>query len=129
MTESDQARYSTYNETVFNQKFACLFCPEKFSSSKMLSEHLMICGNKTDRCPNCKQFVRKAIFAYHYEHNCANLDEFTESKPITTSTVTTVAENREREKLQTIQSMIIGLFFRFENILYRNPSHCSMWFL
>ena len=35
----------------------------------------MLCGNKTDSCPNCHQFIRRAIFAYHYENNCANLEE------------------------------------------------------
>jgi hypothetical protein len=34
----------------------------------------MMCGNKTDECPNCGKFIRRAIFAYHYENNCANLD-------------------------------------------------------
>jgi hypothetical protein len=36
----------------------------------------MTCGNKTDQCPNCRKFIRRAIFAYHYENNCATLDEF-----------------------------------------------------
>jgi hypothetical protein len=36
----------------------------------------MTCGNKTDQCPNCRKYIRRAIFAYHYENNCANLDEF-----------------------------------------------------
>jgi len=39
-----------------------------------MGEHLMICGNKTDQCPNCRKYVRRAIFAYHYENNCANPD-------------------------------------------------------
>ncbi|CAF3799437.1 unnamed protein product [Rotaria sordida] len=39
-----------------------------------MGDHLMMCGNKTDQCPNCRQFVRRAIFAYHYENNCANPD-------------------------------------------------------
>ncbi len=34
----------------------------------------MMCGNKTDQCPNCRKYVRRAIFAYHYENNCANPD-------------------------------------------------------
>jgi hypothetical protein len=34
----------------------------------------MLCGNKTDECPNCKKYIRRAIFAYHFENNCANLD-------------------------------------------------------
>jgi hypothetical protein len=38
-------------------------------------EHLMMCGNKTDQCPNCRKYVRRAIFAYHYENGCANPDD------------------------------------------------------
>ncbi len=34
----------------------------------------MTCGNKTDQCPNCGKYVRRAIFAYHYENSCANPD-------------------------------------------------------
>lgn len=34
----------------------------------------MLCGNKTDQCPNCRKYVRRAIFAYHYENNCADPD-------------------------------------------------------
>ncbi len=37
-------------------------------------DHLMMCGNKTDQCPNCRKYIRRAIFAYHYENNCANPD-------------------------------------------------------
>jgi hypothetical protein len=37
-------------------------------------EHLMMCGNKTDQCPNCEKYIRRAIFAYHYENGCANPD-------------------------------------------------------
>ncbi len=39
-----------------------------------MGDHLMMCGNKTDQCPNCRKYVRRAIFAYHYENNCANPD-------------------------------------------------------
>jgi hypothetical protein len=39
-----------------------------------MGEHLMSCGNKTDQCPKCRQYVRRAIFVYHYENNCANPD-------------------------------------------------------
>ena len=35
----------------------------------------MLCGNKTDECPNCNKFIRRAVFAYHYENNCTNLNE------------------------------------------------------
>jgi len=35
----------------------------------------MQCGNKTEQCPNCGKYIRRAIFTYHYENNCSNLDE------------------------------------------------------
>ena len=41
-----------------------------------MGEHLMSCGNKTDQCPKCRRFVRRAIFAYHFENNCTDLDAF-----------------------------------------------------
>jgi hypothetical protein len=55
----------------------CSFCEEEFKSEKALMDHLMMCGNKTDPCPNCGKYVRRAIFAYHYENSCANFDEST----------------------------------------------------
>lgn len=39
-----------------------------------MGDHLMLCGNKTDQCPNCGKYIRRAIFVYHYENNCANPD-------------------------------------------------------
>jgi hypothetical protein len=56
------------------QFVACSFCNEDFASAKAMGDHLMMCGNKTDQCPNCRKYVRRAIFAYHYENNCANPD-------------------------------------------------------
>lgn len=53
----------------------CSFCETELTSGRELMEHLMMCGNKTDQCPNCRKYVRRAIFAYHYENNCANPDE------------------------------------------------------
>ncbi len=55
-----------------NSSVYCSFCGENFMSSIVLRDHLMICGNKTDQCPNCRKYIRRAIFAYHYENNCAN---------------------------------------------------------
>ncbi|CAF1523258.1 unnamed protein product [Rotaria magnacalcarata] len=54
---------------------SCMFCNEKSVSTEEMRIHLLACGNKTDRCPNCKKFIRRAVFAYHYENGCANLDE------------------------------------------------------
>ena len=35
----------------------------------------MLCGNKTDQCPKCYKFIRRAVFTYHYENGCVNIDE------------------------------------------------------
>jgi hypothetical protein len=53
---------------------ACSFCGETFSSSAKLSEHFILCGNKTDQCPNCHQLIRRSHYIYHYENNCAPID-------------------------------------------------------
>ena len=58
-----------------NRLIKCSFCPEHLSSTEAMRTHLLMCGNKTDQCPICRQFVRRAIFAYHYENECANPDE------------------------------------------------------
>jgi hypothetical protein len=34
-----------------------------------------MCGEKKKQCSICRKFVQRAIFAYHTENNCANLDE------------------------------------------------------
>ncbi|CAF3731756.1 unnamed protein product [Rotaria sp. Silwood1] len=39
-----------------------------------MEDHLLMCGNKTDQCPNCRKFIRRAMFAYHYENGCADVD-------------------------------------------------------
>jgi hypothetical protein len=52
----------------------CSFCEETCPSSAKLREHLLLCGNKTDQCPNCHQLIRRSHFAYHYENNCAPID-------------------------------------------------------
>lgn len=52
----------------------CFFCDNEYVASA-IGEHLMLCGNKTDQCPKCGKYIRRAVFAYHYENNCANLDE------------------------------------------------------
>jgi len=52
----------------------CSFCNEEFRSSKAMGDHLLMCGNKTDECPNCHKFIRRAVFAYHYENDCAEFD-------------------------------------------------------
>jgi hypothetical protein len=62
-----------------NESISCSFCNQQFSTSAEMGEHLIRCGNKTDQCPNCEKFIRRAIFAYHFENNCATLDEPTTS--------------------------------------------------
>lgn len=52
----------------------CSFCNEDKPATE-IGEHLMQCGNKTEQCPNCEKYIRRAVFTYHYENSCANLDE------------------------------------------------------
>ncbi|CAF1179236.1 unnamed protein product [Adineta ricciae] len=54
-----------------NRSVECSFCEETFPTSNALREHLILCGNKTDECPKCRQFIRRSHFAYHYQNNCA----------------------------------------------------------
>ena len=53
---------------------SCMFCDKELQESE-LADHLLMCGNKTDECPRCRKFVRRAVFAYHYENHCADPDE------------------------------------------------------
>ena len=57
-----------------DRKSECSFCSERFSSEEM-KDHLLRCGNKTEQCPNCHKFIRRAIFAYHYENQCQDLPD------------------------------------------------------
>ena len=45
-------------------------------------DHLLLCGTKTDQCPNCRRFVQRAVFAYHYENNCADINETNRTRAI-----------------------------------------------
>jgi phage FluMu protein Com len=56
------------------QAISCSFCDELMSSAD-IGEHLMMCGNKTDQCENCGKYIRRAVYLYHVENRCANLDE------------------------------------------------------
>ncbi|UJR17668.1 hypothetical protein I4U23_004564 [Adineta vaga] len=58
-----------------NQLLQCSFCEQAHTSTEALGKHLMQCGNKTDECPKCRKYIRRAIFVYHYENNCSNVDE------------------------------------------------------
>lgn len=67
----------------------CYFCDSSFTSSEDFSKHLLICGNKTDQCPKCLKFIRRAIFVYHYENNCSNIDEFDDAPSARTTLIDT----------------------------------------
>ncbi len=53
----------------------CAFCNERLSSLDAMRDHLNICGNKTEYCPDCGQYIRRAILSYHLENNCLILNE------------------------------------------------------
>jgi len=83
----------------------------------MLTEHLMLCGNKTEQCPNCEKFIRRAIFAYHYENQCANLDE-PDLTPTTTTNDSVQLRTYQLEKPSApkISQSLILSFVRFISI-------------
>ncbi|CAF4701990.1 unnamed protein product [Rotaria magnacalcarata] len=67
------------NSHVDRLSLLCSFCKTHLPSLAVYREHLLLCGNKTDQCPKCRKFIRRAIFAYHYENNCAIVDELDDS--------------------------------------------------
>jgi hypothetical protein len=97
---------------------ACVFCDETFSSSKAMSDHLVLCGNKTDLCPTCRRFIRRAIYAYHFENNCANLDESTGS----------ARSNSNSTGARQTSKMFIYLSYILKNSIFfsRNVKHDQM---
>lgn len=40
-----------------------------------MNRHLFYCASKTNQCPNCSKYIRRAIYNYHYENNCQDLNE------------------------------------------------------
>ena len=46
-----------------------------------MSNHLLLCGNKTEQCPRCQRFVRRAIFAYHCDNRCTDPGEIESPQP------------------------------------------------
>ena len=99
-----------------NRMYSCMFCQSSNSSQAELAEHLMLCGNKTDQCPKCYQFIRRAIFAYHYENNCANFNEFdTQIKSSVHSNLKDENINSQRSNQPTTKSGIL-LSFHFREI-------------
>ena len=68
------------SDNSINRSFSCEFCNERVRSSDELGTHLRTCANKTDKCPRCNQYIRRAILNYHVNHNCVNVDQFEEVK-------------------------------------------------
>ncbi|CAF3665569.1 unnamed protein product [Rotaria sordida] len=71
---SEEALKRHHQTNCRNRSIQCSFCQEMFSST-VIRDHLLACGNKTDQCPRCRQFIRRSHFTYHYENNCASIDE------------------------------------------------------
>ncbi|CAF1383624.1 unnamed protein product [Adineta steineri] len=54
--------------------FICELCNENIPSYNM-TYHLNQCGNKTIKCSKCQNYIRRAIYNYHLDNNCTDLDE------------------------------------------------------
>ncbi|CAF0950932.1 unnamed protein product [Adineta steineri] len=54
--------------------FICELCNENVPSYDM-TYHLNQCGNKTIKCSKCQNYIRRAIYNYHLDNNCTDLDE------------------------------------------------------
>ncbi|CAF3597389.1 unnamed protein product [Rotaria socialis] len=82
---NDQVTLDEHKKTSCQRRgFSCEFCNEYLPTSQAMGAHLYQCGNKTDQCPVCQKFVRRAVFTYHVYNNCIDLDEdYTSSKPST----------------------------------------------
>ena len=46
-----------------------------------MSDHLLLCGNKTEQCPRCQRFVRRAIFVYHCDNRCTDPEDTKSPQP------------------------------------------------
>ncbi|CAF3089668.1 unnamed protein product [Rotaria socialis] len=58
-----------------NQDLSCPLCEESLSSSIDMRIHLFRCGAKTEKCPVCQKYIHRAIYNFHVENNCIDLDE------------------------------------------------------
>ncbi|CAF4167036.1 unnamed protein product, partial [Adineta steineri] len=85
----------------------------------------MMCGNKTDECPRCKKFIRRAVYAYHYENNCATLDNLdsdtndTTTRPNASTTfqrTTSLESTNGHNKHITIMSVDINPYSTTSNV-------------
>ncbi|CAF1437284.1 unnamed protein product [Adineta steineri] len=63
-----------YTESCSNSFHICAFCHEEMPESNM-RYHLYLCGSKTNQCPNCQKYVQRAVYNFHLENNCINIDE------------------------------------------------------
>lgn len=87
------------------RSISCSFCKEKFTKNDM-REHLLMCGNKTDECPKCRKYIRRAVFAYHFENECADVSMFDNdgqprvSTRTTNSSYSTTSPGRHRTELK-----------------------------
>jgi hypothetical protein len=80
-----------------------------------LRDHLVQCGTKTDQCPNCKRFIQRAFFAYHYENNCADINETEASRGTNNSHPSHSSPSRPVEYDHWNKSVIIPCEFCKEN--------------
>jgi hypothetical protein len=81
-----------------------------------MRDHLMLCGNKTDQCPKCRKLVRRAIFAYHFENECADLDAFDEPASDRSQSSST----RHRDNLSQSSSRPAAGGNKYERIMVNN---------
>jgi hypothetical protein len=102
---------------------SCLFCNEKFSSSNDLSIHLILCGNKTDACPKCKKYIRRAVFAYHYQNNCTNIDESDRKRDSFVDHESPALNNHQRNRMTHSSSLSSQTG---ELYLLLPDEHCNM---
>ncbi|CAM4900037.1 unnamed protein product [Rotaria socialis] len=88
---------------------SCMFCNEKSASTEEMRIHLLACGNKTDLCPKCLKFIRRAVFAYHYENNCANLDEIDNARDRAAGTYVVPSAQQAASRERNITIMDVDL--------------------
>ncbi|CAF3935530.1 unnamed protein product [Rotaria sp. Silwood1] len=106
---------------------SCSFCNNTFTSTKEMGDHLLLCGNKTDQCPNCKKFIRRAMFAYHYENNCADVDAIDKdaNPTVDTSVASSLPSTRSaasNEKHITIMKVDLGAHSSRENPTFQRSN-------
>ncbi|CAF1658197.1 unnamed protein product, partial [Adineta ricciae] len=71
---SNQTELDRHKTSCSNISYFCSLCHEEIPTKDM-SEHLVHCGTKTEKCPNCQKFIQRSIYNYHLENNCIISDE------------------------------------------------------